>query len=571
MIATQTQPGTLASPADVAGLLRGSKAIALDLETTGLNPRRDRIRLLSVSDGRRSLVLDCFAHPIQPLLPILREQLIVAHNAAFDLGFLWHAGLTDLPEAVCTMLLSQLLDGTRTPTGWHGLAGCVSRHLQQEMPKKLQASDWSGPLSADQIEYARRDAAVLPRLHVAMTDAIEAARLVTIAEIECRALPSWVWMQQSGVPFDRPAWAALDTVAQAAVDDLTGQLDTLAPQKGLAGLFGALERWNWSSPEQVKDVLGLLGYRVQTSCDAQLATIPHKAARLLREYRQHAQLIKMYGSNWLSQTTIEDGRLYPNWRQIGTETGRTTCEKPNCQQIPRDLRYRKCFRAGPGRVLVKADYSQLQMRIAAKFADDKALLNIFQDRADVHTATAQALLGKADVNKADRQIAKSANFALLFGASAAGLQQYCKTTFGIDLTLEQAEAHRASFFRRYAGLKAWHRHAYDNPARETRTTLGRRRVFSGHTPPTEQLNTPVQGEEADGTKRALAFLWRKRGEFPDAKPVIFNHDEIVLECDASNAEPVKGWLQACMIAGMQPMLNPVPVEVEAKIVQTWGD
>lgn len=570
MIATASKPGLLATPAEVAALLRWTTVVALDLETTGLNPRRDRIRLLSVSDGRQHLVMDCFEHPIQPLLPMLRERALVIHNAAFDLGFLWHAGLTDLPDTVCTMLLSQLLDGTRRVEGWHGLAGCVKRYLGRDVAKGLQTSNWSGPLSAEQIEYARQDAAVLPRLHCAMTDALEKARLGTTSEIELRALPFWVWMSQSGIPFDQSEWAGLEKTAQDAVADLTQQMNESAPPRGTAGLFGHLEAWNWASPDQVKEVLGLLGYRVETSCDAQLAQIPLKLARLLREYRQHAQLIKMYGSNWLDGASIEQGRLYPSWRQIGTETGRTTCKRPNCQQIPRDVRYRKCFRAEPGRVLVKADYSQLQMRIAAKFADDKALLKIFQDKADVHTATAQALLGKQDVSRADRQIAKSANFALIFGASAAGLQSYCKTTFGIDLTIEEAEKHREAFFRRYSGLKAWHRNAYDNPAREVRSSLGRRRVFAGQPPPTEQLNTPVQAEEADGAKRAMAFLWQKRGEFDDVRPVIFNHDEIVLDAPADQGGQVKAWLEACMVAGMQPLLNPVPCEVEGKVVSSWG-
>jgi DNA polymerase-1 len=216
---------------------------------------------------------------------------------------------------------------------------------------------------------------------------------------------------------------------------------------------------------------------------------------------------------------------------MGTVTGRTSCKRPNAQQIPRDEAegrtiYRTCFRAPPGRVLVKCDYSTLQMRIAAKVSGDAELLRVFQGDGDTHTAIGRALLGKEQVTKQERQIAKSANFCLIFGGSADALRVYCKTTFGLTLGKEEAERHRAAFFHNYAGLARWHRRTQGQKPVETRSTLGRRRLMHPATPFTEMLNSPVQGDEADGAKLALAVLWERRAECPGAFPVLFCHDEM---------------------------------------------
>jgi DNA polymerase-1 len=482
--------------------------------------------------------------------------------------------LTDLPETICTYLLAQLLhagdgDGSRgfSPCG---LGACVARYLKRDLPKDLQTSDWSGPLTADQIEYARRDVEVLPPLLKALDAALEAAGLQKAAEVETRALRPFVWLGQSGVPFDREAWLALAAKAGEEKARLEESLSHSAPRKGEPGLFGDIELWNWDSPKQVGEVLAKLGYEVETTADAQLALLDGPTPRLLRLQRHQAQLVKMYGQNWLDSATIRGGRVYPRWRQIGAASGRTSCEGPNFQQIPRDPGYRPCVRAPEGRTLVKADYATLQMRIACKYARDHALLKVFREDGDPHTATARALLGKKDVSKADRQVAKSANFGLLFGMSAPGLRVYARMTYGVEFTAEEAVKHREKFFTVYPGLARWHQSTKHLHAKETRSASGRRRLLPVFAPDTWRLNSPVQGDEADGLKLALALLWERRGEAPGAFPVLEAHDEIVVEADAGEAGRAKEWLEGAMADGMGPWLAPVPVKVEGIIVPTWG-
>src|SRR5262249_58940528 len=113
------------------------------------------------------------------------------------------------------------------------------------------------------------------------------------------------------------------------------------------------------------------------------------------------------------------------------------CENPNLQQVPRNKAYRRCFAAPAGRLLVKADYSQLELRIAAKVSGDEALLAAYQRGEDVHTQTARKVLGKADVTADDRQLAKALNFGLLYGMSARGFPPGARAQYGLELNHEQ--------------------------------------------------------------------------------------------------------------------------------------
>jgi DNA polymerase-1 len=290
----------------------------------------------------------------------------------------------------------------------------------------------------------------------------------------------------------------------------------MAPNAG--DLFGVR---NWDSPEQVKDAFAALGLALESTNDDDLAELNHPLAALVREYSSVARLATTYGRDWLRHIGT-DGRVYATWKQIGAgASGRMSCKEPNLQQLPRDQRYRKCFVAPPGRALVKVDYSQIELRIAAKIAGDRRMLDAYQKNEDLHTLTARALLGRADVTKSDRQLAKAVNFGLLYGQGARGLRRYALASFGVTLT--EAEAHRNTFFRTYPGLRKWHRTIGDEPA-DTRTLAGRRRV--GVRRYTEKLNTPVQGTGADGLKQGLALLWERRAACPDAFPVLLVHDEM---------------------------------------------
>jgi DNA polymerase-1 len=556
--------------AAVAAALDNSALVGLDTETTGLDPRTDRVRLLQLSldtidGGRFAYLIDCQALDPRPLWDRLAEKELVAHNAAFDLSFLAGMGFTPAGAVHDTMLLARLL-AAGTPARCD-LASCALRELGRALDKAAQRSDWSGVLTAEQLHYAARDVEVLVPLYQAIAQKVRAAELGRVAEIERRALPAFAWLARSGVGFDRPAWGALAAEAGRAVRDLAERLDAAAPPRPdrLAGQAS----WAWDSPAQVRQAFEAVGIHLDRTDDEALAGVGHPMAGLLRDYRAARKRETTYGTDW-GKHAAADGRIYADWNQIGSRAGRTACSGPNLQQVPRDPRYRRCFVAPPGRVLIKADYSQLQLRIAAKIAGEAAMLAAYAAGEDLHTRTARQITGKAEVSRADRQLAKAVNFGLLFGLGAKGLRAYAKGNYGLDLTLEEAERYRRAYFAAYPGLARWHRRAGNSTAKECRTLASRRRLLDDKTPYTHRLNSPVQGTEADGAKRAMALLWERRHEVPGAFPVLFGHDEIVVECDEWQAWQVRGWLRQAMLDGMSPLTAPVPVEVEATVARTWG-
>jgi DNA polymerase I-like protein with 3'-5' exonuclease and polymerase domains len=554
----------------VVNAVAESRTVGVDCETTGLDPQSDRVRLLSldcetVDGGRFTYLVDCFALDPAPLFGPLADTEVVAHNAAFDLGFLARLGF--VPGRVHdTMLLSQVLYAA----GWakgvapvrHGLKDCCARETGAELTKDLQASDWSGPLTGDQLAYAAADAAVLVPLFRALSAKLKAEGLDRAAAIESAALPCIVWLGSSGVPFDRERWLGLAAAAKADADRLTAELNAAAPPRP-GTLFA--EPWNWDSPEQVQRALELAGCPVGSTRDGVLAELDHPLARLLRDHREARKRETTYGAGWLDHVA-PDGRIYPRWVQLGANSGRMACSSPNMQNLPRG-EYRKCVAAPPRRVLVKADYSQIELRIAAKVSGDRALVAAYERGEDLHALTARQVLGIAEVTKEHRQLAKALNFGLLYGMGAKGFRNYARSHYGLELTEHQANEYREAFFRAYPGLRRWHRSMGDGPV-DTRTLAGRR--ARGVHQFNEKLNLPVQGTGADGLKRALALLWQRRGDCPTAVPVLVVHDEVVVECPEGDAGPTAEWLRRAMLDGMAPLVAPVPVEVEVKAGRTWG-
>ena len=569
----------------VLAALDETALVALDTETTGLDPRRGRVRLLSIttdtSDGGCfTYLLDLFALPAEALTPlwdVLAGKEMVLHNAIFDLTFLDRLGFT--PRAVVhdTMLASRVLyAGARER---HGLADCVRRELGQEMAKEMQRADWSGVLTASHLAYAARDVQVLRPLLAVLSAKIAKANLTDTVHLEERCLPSMVWLSTVGVGVSRDDWSALATTAREDAARLREQMGASAPTTP-GEMFVS---WKWDSPQDMKRLFAALGVNLDSTDDETLAGVNHPLAGLLRDYREATKRLGTYGECWL-KNIADDGRVYARWNQTGSEAGRMSCSEPNMQQVPRDPAYRRCIQAPAGRVLVKADYSQIELRIAAKLTQESAMLEAYRTGEDLHTRTARQVLGLAEVTKKDRQLAKAINFGLLYGMGPRGFQAYAKSNYGLDLTEAQAKDYRAAFFRAYPGLEAWHSQVKRNRKPETRTLAGRRRLIpsaDASKPEAERrrfeaamhrerLNTPVQGTGADGLKLALALLWERREQIPGAFPVLAVHDEIVVEADADQADAAAAWVQTAMVDAMAPLIEPIPVEVEVKTGRTWG-
>jgi DNA polymerase I len=448
----------------------------------------------------------------------------------------------------------------------HKLKDVVGRELALELDKDHQKADWGGQLTDEMLNYAANDTKVLLPLAEALASRAKEAKLELTADIERRALPAIAWMANAGLPFDRKGWTEHLKGLEKEKILLTKELDELVPNApdGKAR--------NWNSHLQVKEAFGLSGVELPNIQEKTLSRIDHPLAKILLKYKKVSTMLSNYGPKLL-EFVSEDGRIRADWHQIGAGTGRMSCSKPALQQLTPEVK--KYVRVPDGRLLVKADYSQIELRIAAKVSGDERMLAAYQKGEDIHLLTAKSLASMG-VGKEDRKLAKAVNFGLLYGQGAAGFKEFARDKYETDITLEEAALYKRRFFETYPGLKAWHeqeRQRMKHRETETRTLAGRRRV--GVERFTEWVNAPVQGTGADGLKLALALLWERRAECPGAVPVACVHDEIVVECDED--EKVTAWLEKAMIDGMDEVLNGpgvggprVPVEVETQITKTWA-
>lgn len=576
-------------------------AVGIDTETasaTGvaddaLSPDRGRVRLLSVQFGGAVYLVDVFAFSdptaaLRPLFDSLAVVEVVGHNLKFDLAFLAKLGF--VPGTVFdSMLASQVLhagdrDDETNARLRHGLAAVAQRELAIVISKDEQTSDWGRKvLTPAQLAYAATDVRHLVPLAAKLREKLAAARLTETADREMRALLGIAWSQPVAV--DSEAWSALAASAEAERDRLAEAMDKLAPN---AGTFTSSRNWN-----AVADIIAAfkqVGIAVASTDDDTLAGIDHPLAAHLRDYRSAAKRAGTYGRRWLAEHA-PTGFVRPSWNQMGASSGRMSCSDPNLQQVPRTDDYRRCFVARPGCVLIKADYSQIELRVAAVVACEDTMIAAYAEGRDLHTLTAAALTGKPveQVAKADRQLAKAANFGLLYGMGYKSLGRYAASNYGVSLTDAEAKKYRDTFFRTYPKLADWHRRVEQRLKTAIRkdadavlsefTRGGRRKSLSaskksadGRPYPNlnEFLNFPVQGTAADGMKSAIGLLWERRHECPRAVPTLFVHDEIVVECPEANADAAKAWLTSCMVDGMQALIPGVPAVVEATVGKTWG-
>jgi len=560
--------------------LLAASMVGFDTETTGLDPLTDRLRLVQLATHDGAYVLDARRVDPRVLAPLFDAPagagpLMVAQNAAFDLRFLHQVGLTT-PAAgrlFDTELAARLLSASAFKKGYapvkHGLAAIAQRVLGLSLDKTAQTSDWEGELTEEQLRYAALDAVVLPLIAERLQTELVAAGLERVAALEMGALPVVAWLMETGVPFDSDGWQRLALLAEQDVARVEQDLTVLAATGGL--FANGQSTVKWSSPQQVAALLRERGHAAVTSTEEavlrQLADEGEPLAPLLLRHREASKRASTYGLDYLKHVHPLTGRIHASFRQLGSEAGRMSATDPNVQQVPRDKAYRACVRPGPGRVLVKADYAQIELRLAAQIAPDERLVETFQRGDDLHTVTARTVLGKTDVTKADRQAAKAVNFGLLYGMGAKGLRQYAAEEYGVHWTEEEAQTVRGRFFAEYRGLQAWHRSQTDGEV-ETRTIAGRRRL--GVERYTEKLNSPVQGSGADGLKAALGLLWETRDRAPGAAPILVVHDEIVVECDRGQADETRAWVVDAMRTGMETVLHRVPAEVEATICGDWS-
>ena len=396
---------------------------------------------------------------------------------------------------------------------------------------------------------------------------------------------------------DLPLAFVLHGMEQAGV-----QLDSavLAEMSGkMAGDIRRLERmihaqagveFNVNSPKQLGDVLfnrmGLprpfksgKGKTVSTAQDVlEGLAAEHEIVRLVLEFRQLTKLKSTYVD--ALPLLCRNGRLHTSFNQTVAATGRLSSTNPNLQNIPirteQGREIRAAFVAAEGKLLVGADYSQIELRLLAHYSQDPLLLEAYRTGQDIHTLTAAEVFGVPPmlIDAEHRRRAKAVNFGIVYGLSPFGLAQ--------QLGIEQKEAKRFidSYFARYVGVRGFIDRTLEQARRDgfVRNLFGRKRPIPdlGSKNPNLRgfaertaVNTPLQGTAADLIKIAMLRLdaeLRARGL--QAKMLLQVHDELVLEAPLSEVETVKALVKECM-EGAYALS--VPLEVEVSVGANWRD
>ena len=571
--------------------LSSQPVVGLDTETTDLDPYTSRLRLIQLATPDCVYIVD-FDHfsngdntnsdalaPLRRLLAAPRP-IKIAHNAKFDAKFIKHNLGVDLGGLFDTLLASQLV-GAGDIEERHGLETVAGRYLNELVDKTERLSNWNFELSAAQLEYAARDAAVLLPLREKLIERLKSESLIKCAQLEFECVMPVVDIELAGFFMHKDRWLEQLGIVEKRRIELAEELQQVLAEESTQGsLFGGPQREdiNLDSQQQLTKALNRLGIPLPDSTrnwKLQPLAAEYPVIATLLEYRTVQKALTSYGTNMIDLINPITKRLHADFRQIGAPTGRFACTNPNIQQVPHAVEYRRCFSGYPeGRQLIIADYSQIELRILAEFSGDRGFIDAFNSGADLHRVTASQVFNATldQVTKEQRDFAKRLNFGVVYGI---GAQRFALMT---GLTVSDAENVLRRYFTTYRELDTYLREAANRAVneRQARTASGRLVRFRYDENDRQQVsmtqrngkNTPIQGTSADILKRALRLL---KDELAESNAQIVNiiHDEIVVEADAADAQDVAAKVERIMCAAGQEYLKTVPVKVETEIADEW--
>ena len=550
-------------------------------DKTGLDPHRAQVRLLQIfGGGSICAVLDMRTVSWKILAPLWARQL-VAHNSQFELAFFRAQNIC--PEHVeCTMQGAGLMLGVHR----RKLAKAAQEYLGWELPKDLQVSDWgSATLSGDQLAYAALDAVAALFLWRKLERDLKSSARWGAYQLQRDAVPAAVEMDWCGMGIDIEglgaqisSWSAELADARTAWQEETGTPPPSKPSEVRAWLESALGEADLAAwPRTAKS--GELATGA-----SELERAGHLSAlRPLLSLKRMEKLLSSFGESLKAQVNPMTGRLHPHYNVAGTKSGRWSCSAPNLQQIPGEQfapGFRTIFKAPQGRVLIGADYSQMELRAAAEVSDDTALRKIYEDGLDLHKITAAGMAGvdPATVTKKQRDRAKPVNFGSIYGMGAKGLAAAAWDGYRIEMPTQEAESALRVFFEKFPTLKRWMSHHADRCRRRRCIVIGAGRVFEnawerGGIRYTQCCNLPVQGACADVMMLAVASVYeRLHTERHDAIMVAQIHDELILEAAAQDADVLSELLAEEMTRAFAVTFPEAPLTdlVDVKVGPSWA-
>ena len=504
----------------------------------------------------------------------------VSHNVKDLMHLLLDEGLSTDGFCFDTALAAYLLSPT---DGSYELEKLGITYFNQEFPKAKEylAPDAFGPLAdpAGPAEAMCAHAALAAALYRALAPKLEELDMHELYYgLELPLCPVLAEMERAGMLVDRRALADFGIL-------LDGRIQ--ADEALIYELAG--EEFNINSTQQfgriLFDKLGLppvkktkTGYSTNADVLEKLRD-KHPIVEAVLDYRQLAKLKSTYVDG-LTKVIAADGRIHTSFQNTGTATGRLSSTEPNLQNIPvrteLGAELRKMFVAPAGRVLVDADYSQIELRLLAHIAGDEHMIAAFRAGEDIHTVTASQVFGvpPEQVTHEMRRRAKAVNFGIVYGISDFSLSQ------DIGVTRAEAKAYMEKYFEKYSGVHAYMTQVVERAKADgyVSTLMGRRRWLPELKSSNFNLrsfgervalNMPIQGTAADLIKKAMLHVdGRLRREGLEARLVLQVHDELIVECPEGEAEQV----QRLLAEEMEHVAElAVPLTAEAHAGKSWAE
>lgn len=560
--------------------LLNADVIGVDSETTGLDPHIDRLRLVQLAVPEKPvLVIDIFRandEDLETLSEVLSSDSVkVFQNAKFDINFLKAYGFKIKGPIFDTMLAADLL---RTPKGPKrlGLGSLAEFFLGINLPKEEQTSDFTKELRPEQLEYAARDASILLELRSVMSPELRANQMTEVAKIEFECTKAVADIEYTGILIDIDCWNDLtEKTKKEYIESEKKLLDYAGKPIIQPDFFGTstVVGVNLNSNKQVMELLNNNGIPVDDTSKRSLS--PYKNEPIvsaLHDFRKASKMLSGFLEPMPSFINSKTGRIHAHYGQIGASSGRMSCGNPNMQQIPRDYSFRRCFVPSPGNSMIIADYSQIELRVAAQMAHDERMIEAYRNGGDLHRLTASLITGTPidDITKEQRQAAKAVNFGLIFAMGARGLQAYSQDVYDVEMTLEEAEEFRERYFNAYEGIRNWQDNIKRKPPQVSRSLTGRRYFHQEDAGLAGLYNTPVQGSAADIVKNALGMLISTL-KGTGAHIIAVVHDEILLEAPGDNALKAAAVLKQTMEEAGKAYMPDVPLVADAQIASSWAE
>ncbi len=533
-------------------------SLVLDLETTGLDPRKSKVITLAFGTPGKVTIIDlrgyymvssaqqqAWEDALQQLLH--REDILwIGHNLKFDWSFLAQQFGVKLKQVYDTMLVEKLLHaGSRVSASLLVSAERYEIAVSKEERKWFidldrRPSEWTAPLPEAQLDYIRQDIEIPYQIWERQQETIVQQDLMRVMSLEHRTLPAIAAMELRGVCIDVERWRSILEARHEQKAELERQIKQVLgkalvrAQPSQETLFGepVLPSVHLTSSAQLLQALHALGVHAASASKEVLQEVEqqHPVISLLLEWKALEKFETSFGENLLSYVTAE-GRIHATFDQLGAASGRVICREPNLQQIPKptdkhdphDLR--RCFVAPQGYKFLIADLSNIELRILAEVSGDTTMLRFFAEGKDLHSETARLMFKlpmDADpkmylINgKKARDIAKTINFGLAYGMGVFSDE---------ELKTRRGEVERSA------------------------------------------KNHPIQATNADILKCALAFLSHR---LPTEVHVVLTvHDEIVLECPDGMIVEATQILKEVMVQACREYLKTVHIPEPDVLVDTY--